>query len=400
MAASIHTQRPDEEAPLIAEGVFSFQVGGSERVGADVALECVRRGYRVLCFAFYDSGGPLRRELEAGGVECVDLSYLSRLRYVRRFTYQFALFRFFRRRKVRAVHIHHATSLILGGLAARCAGVRRVVMTEHSIIEFQTSAKYRRQSQRYCRFAHAISVIHSSMEPYFLSTLRVPAARLHYIPNGVRMPPSDSVERPRLRRELGIKEEEFLWMYAGRLVPVKDVGTLIKAFGIASSRSATRLRLAIVGDGQERAALEQLCRSIGLDAVVLFLGTRADVPSLMQAADGFAMSSVSEGLPMVLLEAMAARVPCAATSVGGIPELFSGGAGLLVPPQDAAALADALLQIVNDPEGRRRMAQAGFAKVAATHDLDRVVDEYLRLFALPTRWPPRQDVQPRVIDAA
>ena len=68
--------------------------------------------------------------------------------------------------------------------------------------------------------------------------------------------------------------------------------------------------------------------------------------------------------------------------------------------QDAAALADALLQIVNDPEGRRRMAQAGFAKVAATHDLDRVVDEYLRLFALPTRWPPRQDVQPRVIDAA
>jgi glycosyltransferase involved in cell wall biosynthesis len=399
MAAKVPTPPPDPRAPLIVEGLFSFQVGGSERVAADVALECVRRGYRVLCFAFYDSEGPTRRALEAGGVECVDLNYLKRARYLRRFTYQLALFRFLRRRNAHAVHIHHATSLILGALPARLAGVPRVIMTEHSIIEFQTMPKYRRQSRRYCRFADAISVIHPSMEPYFLEELGVPPERLFYIPNGVRLLKSEPGERSRLRRELGISEDDFLLMSAGRLAAVKDLGTLIKAFAIAREPSIARLRLVIIGDGPERAMLEGLCRSLQLDTVISFLGVRADVPCLMQAADGFAMSSLSEGLPMVLLEAMAARVPCVATSVGGIPELFSGGAGVLVAPKDATGLADALLKLTVDPGQRHRMAEAAFAKIADSNDLNRVVDEYLRLFELPPRWRGGDGASQRPIDA-
>jgi glycosyltransferase involved in cell wall biosynthesis len=398
MAVKIHAP-PDVHPPLIAVGLFSYQVGGSERVGADVALECMRRGYRVLCFAFYDSDGPIRRELEGQGVECLDMNYLKRLRVVRRFTYQLALFRFFRRRKVHAIHIHHATSLILAALAARCARVPRVIMTEHSIVEFQSMPKYRRQSRRFCRFADAITVIHPSMEPYFRSELRVPPARLHYIPNGVRMLPGDALERSRLRRELGVANEEFLWMYAGRLAPVKDLGTLIRAFSIARLRSAGRLKLVIIGGGAERAPLEELCRSLDLNAVISFLGTRADVLRLMQAADGFVMSSLSEGLPLVLLEAMTARVPCVATSVGGIPELFSGGAGLLVPPQDPDGLANAMLKLAADPDERRRMSEVGFNKVAARNALDRVVDQYLRLFGLPPRWPPPANSSPSAVAA-
>ena len=91
---------------------------------------------------------------------------------------------------------------------------------------------------------------------------------------------------------------------------------------------------------------------------------------------------------MVLLEAMAAQVPCVATSVGGIPELFSAGVGMLVAPGDHLGLADKLLALVADPERRRRMSEAGFAKVSATNNLDRVVDQYLDLFGLPRRWPP------------
>jgi glycosyltransferase involved in cell wall biosynthesis len=391
MVAKLQVKPRGGEAPLIAVGLFSFQVGGSERVGADVALECMRRGYRVLCFAFYDSDGPARRELEAHGVECLDMSYLRRMRFVRRFTYQFALLRFFRRRKVHAVHIHHATSLILGARAARWAGVQRVVMTEHSIIEFQAMPRYRRQSRRACQLADAITVIHPSMEAYFLNELAVPAARLYYIPNGVRLLKSDATERSRIRLELGVSADEFLWVYAGRLVPVKDVGTLLNAAARLRASTAMRFRLVIVGDGTERAALESLCQSLDLGAVVTFLGSRSDVPRLMQAADGFAMSSISEGLPLVLLEAMAARVPCVATSVGGIPELFSGGAGLLAAPRDAAGIAAAMLRLLNDPEQRRTLSEAGFAKVKATNDLDRVVDQYLDLFALPPLWPPPAD---------
>jgi glycosyltransferase involved in cell wall biosynthesis len=399
MAAALPAPPPDSRAPLIVEGLFSFQLGGSERVGADVALECARRGYRVLCFAFYDSEGPMRRELEAGGVQCVDLNYLKRLRYLRRFTYQVALFRFLRRLDAHAVHIHHATSFILGALPARFAGVARVIMTEHSIIEFQTMPKYRRQSRRYCRFADAISVIHPSMQPYFREVLGVPADRLFYIPNGVRLLKSDPVARAGLRRELDIGAGDFLWMFAGRLAAVKDLGTLIKAFALAREQASARLRLVVIGDGPERPMLESLCQSLQLEAAISFLGARTQVPRLMQAADGFAMSSLSEGLPMVLLEAMAARVPCVATAVGGIPELFAGGAGILTAPQDIPGLGAALLRLTADPELRGRMIDVAFAKVAGSNDLNRVVDEYLRLFELPPHWRAGDGAAPGVIDA-
>jgi glycosyltransferase involved in cell wall biosynthesis len=375
------------DAPVIVEGLFSFELGGSERVGADIALECVRRGYRVLCFAFYGSDGPVRRELEAGGVECLDHNYLSRTRFVRRFTYRRALFRFLRSYKAHAIHIHHCTSLILGALPARWAGVHRIVMTEHSLMELRAWPSYRRQSRRYCRFVDAVTVIHPSLEGFFRSELRVPAERLHYIPNGVRLQRRDPTERSRIRRELGVADDEFLWIYAGRMARIKDLSTLIQAFAAARSKALQSFKLALIGDGDQREGLEQLCHSLNLGSAVSFLGARTDVPRLVQAADGFALSSLSEGLPMVLLEAMAAHVPCVATAVGGIPELFAGNAGLLVAPGDPMLLSRSLLELASDPILRQQISEAGFAKVAATNDLDRVVDQYLELFGLPHRWP-------------
>ena len=377
-----------DDAPTIAEGLFSFELGGSERVGADVAMECVRRGYRVVAFAFYGSQGPVRDQLEANGVQCFDLNYLARRRFIRRLTHQQAMFRFLRDRRVHTVHIHHCTSLILGALAARRAGVRRIVLTEHSLFELKTMPRYRRQSRRACRFADAVTVVHPSMESFFRSELGVPAGRLHYIPNGVRLSQGDPGERSHLRQELGVADREFLWMYAGRLAQVKDLATLLQAFATARARSDQPFRLALVGGGDQLGSLKDLCRSLCLEGVVSFLGARTDVPRLMIAADGFALSSLSEGLPMVLLEAMAARVPCVATAVGGIPELFSAGAGLLAPPGNPARLAEALLELAKDPDRRGRITEAAFAKVAATNDLERVVDQYLKLFGVPPRWPP------------
>ena len=264
---------PRGEPPLIVEGLFSFELGGSERVGADVALECARRGYRVLCFAFYGSDGPVRRELEANSIVCMDLNYLKRARFVRRFTYQLALIQFFVD-NVHAIHIHHATSLILGVLAARIGRVRRIVMTEHSLRELKGMPTYRRQSRRYCRFADVISVVHPSMEPFFLE-LGVPIARLRYIPNGVRLQRREPHERSALRHQLGILDGEFLWMYAGRLAPVKDLSTLVRAFALARAKSNERMRLALIGDGCEKTSLVQLCHSLQLESAVSFLSDHA-----------------------------------------------------------------------------------------------------------------------------
>ena len=110
------------DVPVIAEGLFSFQIGGSERVGIDLALEFKRRGYEVVCFAFQDSDGPMRTELERSGVRCLDMNYgnfKGPLRWIR---YQWHFWRMLRRERVRALHVHHRPRCDRGCAAAGWRG--------------------------------------------------------------------------------------------------------------------------------------------------------------------------------------------------------------------------------------------------------------------------------------
>jgi hypothetical protein len=128
--------------------LYSFRIGGSERVGAQLVVEYAARGYEVVCFAFHGTTGPFRDYLESWGIESVDLNCLTRARVVRRVTYQLELCAFFRRRGVHALHVHHAIALTLCGLPARCAGVKRTVMTEHAIFQLEERQTYRRSTAR------------------------------------------------------------------------------------------------------------------------------------------------------------------------------------------------------------------------------------------------------------
>ena len=378
------------EPPVIAEGLFSFQIGGSERVGADLAIEFHRRGYRVLSFAFYDSDGPIRAELEARGIACVDLNYTTRHRLTRRLTYQLEFRRFLRREKVRALHVHHATALILCGLPARLAGVPRVVMTEHALHQLQERPAYRQSSRRYCRTAHAITAVHPGIADYFHDELAVPRERLHFVPNGVRMPQKDTAAYHRLRATLGVPPDCFLFVFVGRLHPAKDLSTLLRATAALPPSARAQTRVILIGDGAERARLETECRSLGLTGTLEFLGARTDATTLLGAADGFIMTSITEGLPMALLEAMAAGLPCISTAVGGIPELLADGAGLLAPSGDPAAIAQAMITLMRDAPLRLQLGGQARRKVAASNDLDQVATAYLALLGLPPRWPVAQ----------
>ena len=187
-------------APVIAQGLFSYQIGGSERVGADLAIEFKRRGFRVICFAFYDTDGPIRAELSAAGIECVDLDYQTRQRFTRRLTYQFEFLRFLLHFRVDALLVHHATALILCGIPARIARVRRVVMIEHALHQLRDRPDYRRSATRYCRYADVITGVDDTIVRYFQEKMAVPAMRLRYIPNGVQLRPRDPKMRTRHTR--------------------------------------------------------------------------------------------------------------------------------------------------------------------------------------------------------
>jgi glycosyltransferase involved in cell wall biosynthesis len=235
----------------------------------------------------------------------------------------------------------------------------------------------------YCRYASDITVVEPRQLEYFRKELGFPIEKLHCIPNGVRVPNRSSELVEQKRREFGLGPDVFTFFYVGRLNQVKDLGTMLDAFAALAADGSLHTRLYLVGDGPEREMLETKRETLGLSERVTFLGARSDVSEVLMAADAFVMSSKSEGLPMALLEAMAAGVPCVATAVGGIPDLFGDDRGLSVPAQDALALAHAMAAIAQSPELRQRLVANATANLLRNYALDAIVNRYLELLGLP-----------------
>jgi glycosyltransferase involved in cell wall biosynthesis len=368
---------------VIGIGMFSYQFGGSERVAADLAKEFRARGYPVICFAFHDSNGPLRDELENAGVRCLDLNYGSVKAQPRRLVYLWKMWRMLRRERVTALHVHHHGALILCGIPARLARIPRVVMTEHGLQALIERADARKLTMFYERFATDITAVEPGQVEYFHQTLGIPLGKLHCIANGVGLTKRTRQDAQQARARLGLGDETFMFLYVGRLNPVKDLPTLLRAFAALPVRMLDRSRLCLVGDGEERVQLEALSESLAVRERVHFLGARSDVAGILPAADAFVMSSLSEGLPMALLEAMAVGVPCIATAVGGIPSLLGTEAGITVPPGDPAALSRAMARVWESDATRERLTAAAHAVVSANYAFAPIVDRYLALLGLP-----------------
>ena len=184
---------------------------------------------------------------------------------------------------------------------------------------------------------------------------------------------------PDLRGELSIGAGQLVIGYVGRLVPIKSVDTLLRAF--AGVRREQKPRLVIVGEGPERAALESLAAGLGIADRVSFTGWRQDLEAVYRTFDITAVSSRNEGTPVALIEAMAAGRAVVATRVGGVPDVVTDeSVGLLVEPGDAGALSAALESLGGDPAARRRMGAAARRSVASRYSVDRLVADLDRLY--------------------
>jgi glycosyltransferase involved in cell wall biosynthesis len=183
-----------------------------------------------------------------------------------------------------------------------------------------------------------------------------------------------------LREVLGFGDEDFVIGYVGRLVPVKDVETLIQAAALARQRLPA-LRIIIAGDGECRSALEKLTTDLRLADRVQFLGWRRDLLDLYASFDLFALTSLNEGTPVALIEAMAAGIPAIATSVGGVPDVLRDGeSGILIPAQDAAALSDAMCRVAAQAGRAADMAARARVDVARRYGAGRLVEEIAALY--------------------
>lgn len=209
---------------------------------------------------------------------------------------------------------------------------------------------------------------------------RVPRSRMRVIGNPPAAAPAGPGARERARRALGVGDDERLVLCVSRLEPEKGLGELLDA--IPALRAATpKARVAIAGSGPEEAALRERLAALGADAGVDLLGRRGDVGELLAAADAFCLPSRHEGLPLSLLEAMRAGLPCVATRVGGIPDVVSDGVcGLLVPPSDPPALAAALARAVGEDGLAERLGAAARDVVERDYAPAVVAGAYARLY--------------------
>jgi glycosyltransferase involved in cell wall biosynthesis len=290
--------------------------------------------------------GPLVQRCHDAGVRVVDLG-LPRAGLLARNGISVDLARRLRELRLDAIHLQHFLGLNKLGLPARLAGVPRIVVTEHSVLDVSQSLAGRLRVRATSGLAHAITVIHPSIKDYLVTALGLDAARITVIPVGVDFARWQAADRAERRAALGL-DREFTAVFAGRIAPVKNVPGLIRCFLDAAQVSAMPARLIVVGDGPDMPAARAAASGHVLANCVQFAGEQSDTRPFVAAGDVFLMNSLSEGTPRALLEAMACGLPGISTAVGGIPSLLENR-GWLAPPADAPALTAALLEAMRHP---------------------------------------------------
>jgi starch synthase (maltosyl-transferring) len=375
LAQGIARQRPWPDQPVpIALVITDLDVGGAERALVNLAtrLDRSRWAPRVIALGVE---GRLAETLREAGIPCACLGG-DRRKPLRVITRLAKALRAQRPALVQSFlfHANLASRLaapfagrpwVLGGL--RVAERRK---RWHLVLDRLTSP-----------LAAGSVCVSNGVRDFSMSAGGLNPRRLVVIPNGIDPEPFDRAV-PASRSELGILEDAFLAVAVGRLDEQKGIPDLLDAAELVV-RERPEWHLAIAGDGPLRDWLrEQLAARGALAGRVHWLGPRDDVPRLLRAADLMVLASLWEGMPNVVLEAMASGLPVVATAVEGTDELIvSGRTGWLVPPGDSMSLANSLMAAARDPSFARELGRRGRARIAAEFSIDGAVAAYERLWA-------------------
>jgi len=282
-----------------------------------------------------------------------------------------ALVRFLRQHRFDVVHTHAPLPAAIARVVDRNA---KFVHTEHNMWDRYRLPTRIVNALTYRRNTKVIAVSESVAQSIGSKWLRPgtkPEVVIHGIPTG--RTDSDFNSRSRVRTELGVAPDTFVVGTVGNFTAKKDHATLLRAFAtlVASEPDS---HLVMVGSGPLESETHRLAESLGVRNQTSFLGKRSDVPAILRALDAFTLSSRFEGLPIALLEAMAAGLPIAATNVGGIPEAITHEVtGLLVEGGDVESLAAALARLKDDTALSHRISSAAL-EASSTFDLAAAVD--------------------------
>jgi glycosyltransferase involved in cell wall biosynthesis len=325
--------------------------------------------------------GTLGEELQAEGVEVVCLNRRSGRdwRLVGR------LRRAIQQRRIQVLHAHQYTPFFYAA-CAKFSMLRhrpKLIFTEHGR-HFPDIVSWKRRLFNRCVLSPVVDDINACCR-FSADALRCnegfTTRPVGVIFNGIDLRRYNPMpDRLAVRQTLGLDPQRRYVLTVARFHPVKDHATLLRALAVVTAQRPD-VDLLLAGDGPLRPDLEQLAQSLNIRPHVHFLGVRSDVPILMQAADVFALTSVTEAASLTLMEAMASGLPVVVTNVGGNPELVQNGVdGLLVPRADPQATGEAILRVLSDPALAADLGRRARQRAEQQFLLDQTIAEYATLY--------------------
>ncbi|WP_338667626.1 glycosyltransferase [Pseudodesulfovibrio methanolicus] len=344
----------------------------------NVMLDLVRQGdrerfeYFILCLSTPD---VIRDKLEASGATVLDLGYGEGFHP----GLALAIRKVINEHGIDVVHSHDYKPFFYTTLG--CLGKRGLakVYTEHSSI-LSMSRKHQHIGRLFARFTDAMVMVSRHLQQYWADPVGLPAERSLVIHNGIDVRLFDHPEDGEtLKREFGL-EGKLVIGTALRLNEQKGLQYLVAAAPAVKERFPDA-RFLVIGEGPLRDDLATRTRTLGVDDVFLFPGYRSDVSRILPAFDIYVLPSLWEGLPLGMIEAMLAKLPIVATTVGGVPEvLVDRDTALLVPPADSEALGEALCHLADSADLRRIMGERGRGHALAEYSLQKMVTTYETLY--------------------
>lgn len=365
----------DVEHQRIIHVIQWFVIGGGETLALQLAGQQLAEGHDVNVVAL-ESTGPMRPVFDA---------VVPHVYQVERMCAGFdptvyaRLMRFFARYRPTIVHTHDPKSLIYAAGPARALGAA-VVHTKHGV---RVGVERRRQALLIRGAGRCVNALVAVSDDVARVTRRdgeVVASKLNTIRNGIDLARFARAreERAAVRTELGIPHDARIVGTVGRVVPVKDHSTLLRAM---EPHLGQDTHLVVVGDGDAMPAVRAQVDSMRERRCVHLMGARRDIPRLMGAFDIFALSSVSEGLPMAILEAYACKLPVVSTNVGGVPAVVRDEVtGLTCAAGDDLAMADQLGRLLADPGLATSLGISGYELVLAEYSLGETAAAYMDLY--------------------
>lgn len=356
--------------------IDSLRYGGAEVLLFDLTSRL--DSYGISPIVFYCEEGPLIEDFKNRKIPIVHLSWFARVDPL----LLIKMVKEIRKVHPQIVHTHLFKSDFHGRLAARIAGVPIVITTLHNNNAWAQNSLFGWLYGLTAQLADKLIAVADEVKDYATCYLRIPSKKLIVIPNAVSFERFQGNHEKGLdiRTEFNISKNAPLFGIIGRLEPQKNHENFLQAVQLIHQKNQDA-RFLIVGDGILRNHLIELTENLKLQDVVTFCGLRKDIPAVLAALDVVVISSHYEGLPVVLLEAMAAGCPVISTAVSGVLSVLEDGkTGLLVEPSNSEALANACLRLIDDPKLRQKITQGGSERVRTFYNIATMTEKTVALY--------------------